>query len=107
MSEPVHVEHPAGSHAPPAAEGHPPATAAAIPELPFTERQIDQFDADDGDAGRALGKMLALFFLYTIVAMSIVAYWTLKTTDARDARNAAATAAEHDAPAEGAAEHAE
>ena len=86
MSEPVQVvEHAAESHAPATAEGHPPATAVAIPELPFTERQIDQFDADDGDAGRAIGKMLALFFLYTVIAMSIVAYWTFRTTDARHA----------------------
>jgi len=58
-----------------AAEGHLPATAA-VPAVPFSERQIEQFDADDGDAGRAIGKMLASFFLYTVIAMSIVAWWT-------------------------------
>jgi hypothetical protein len=110
MSEPVSVvEHAAQSHAPAVAEAHHPATVAAIPELPFTERQIDQFDADDGDAGRAIGKMLALFFLYTVVAMSIVAWWTFRMTDARTARNAAAASPAHAASAttEGAAEHAE
>ena len=101
MSEPGHVvEHAAEGHAPTMTAGHPPATAAAIPELPFTERQIDQFDADDGDAGRAIGKMLALFFLYTVVAMSIVAYWTLRTTDARHAAQPQKSEA-----TEGAAEH--
>jgi hypothetical protein len=60
-----------------AADVHLPAVAPApVAELPFTERQIEQFDADDGDAGRAIGKMLAMFFLYTIIAMSIVAWWT-------------------------------
>ena len=33
---------------------------------PFTEQQIEQFEEDDGDAGRAIGKMLATFFLYTV-----------------------------------------
>jgi hypothetical protein len=60
-----------------AAEGHSPAAAAvAVPAVPFSERQIEQFDTDDGDAGRAIGKMLATFFLYTVIAMSIVAWWT-------------------------------
>ena len=59
------------------AEGHSPATAAVVaPAVPFSERQIEQFDTDDGDAGRAIGKMLATFFLYTVIAMSIVAWWT-------------------------------
>ena len=40
------------------------------------QRQIEQFDADDGDAGRAIGKMLASFFLYTVIVMLIVAWWT-------------------------------
>jgi hypothetical protein len=62
MSEPVHTAE------------HPQPTVAAVP---FNDRQIEQFDADDGDAGRAIGKMLALFFLYTVFAMIGVAWWTL------------------------------
>ena len=62
-----------------AADVHAPSAAAvAVPAVPFSEKQIDQFDADDGDAGRAIGKMLALFFLYTVVVMSGVGYWTLR-----------------------------
>jgi hypothetical protein len=43
---------------------------------PFTDQQVEQFEEDDGDAGKAIGKMLALFFLYTVIAMSGVAWWT-------------------------------
>jgi hypothetical protein len=70
MSEQVQVaEH--------AADVHSPATAVAeVPAVPFSEQQIEQFDTDDGDAGRAIGKMLATFFLYTVIAMSCVAVWT-------------------------------
>ncbi len=57
----------------------PAVAAVAVPAVPFTGQQIDQFDADHGDAGRAIGKMLALFFLYTVVVMSGVGYWTFKT----------------------------
>lgn len=44
--------------------------------VPFSSADLKQFDADDAQAGRAIGKMLSLFFLYTVVAMSIVAYVT-------------------------------
>ncbi len=96
----------AGSHGAATAELHPPSTAAAIPELPFTARQIDQFDDDDRDAGRAIGKMLALFFLYTVIVMSLVAYWTFFRTSAREAAQSAAKHGET-AKAEAAAQEAE
>ena len=38
-----------------------------------------KFDADDVVAGKAIGVMLSLFFLYTMIAMSIVGYWTFRT----------------------------
>jgi len=47
-------------------------------EALFTEAELAQLDADDEDAGRALGKMLSSFFLYTVVAMSLVAWWTYR-----------------------------
>ena len=76
MSEEVQAAEPAADvHLPATATAHPPATAE-VAASPFTERQIDQFDADDGDAGRAIGKMLATFFLYTVIVMSLVAWWT-------------------------------
>lgn len=42
----------------------------------FNQAELEQFDADDTVAGRAIGKMLSWFFLYTIIAMSIAAWWT-------------------------------
>ncbi|HEV8001037.1 MAG TPA: hypothetical protein VGP63_14220 [Planctomycetaceae bacterium] len=66
MSEPIHAPTLAGHDDPPSpGEGGP-----------FSEQQIEQFEEDDGDAGRAIGKMLATFFFYTVIAMSLVAWWT-------------------------------
>ena len=61
-------EHPEG------AEGQ--VTATELPENPFEREELAQFDADDVTAGKAIGVMLSLFFLYTMIAMSIVGYWT-------------------------------
>lgn len=55
-----------------AVDEHP----AAAPENPFDRDDIAQFGADDQAAGRFLGKMLSYFFLYTVFAMSLAAYWT-------------------------------
>ena len=52
------------------------ATATELPENPFEREELAQFDADDVIAGKAIGIMLSLFFLYTMIAMSIVGYWT-------------------------------
>lgn len=56
---------------------HPttPADTAPLDEL-FDREELAQFDRDDVAAGSHIGKMLALFFLYTVIVMSIVAYWT-------------------------------
>ena len=42
----------------------------------FNDKELEQFSSDDTDAGRAIGKMLSFFFLYTIVVMSMAAWWT-------------------------------
>lgn len=42
----------------------------------FTSAEIRQFDADDAEAGRRIGKILATLFIYTVIAMSIVTWWT-------------------------------
>lgn len=49
-------------------------------EETFLPEEIQRFDKDDGDAGRAIGKMLSLFFLYTVIAMSAVAWWTFNAS---------------------------
>lgn len=51
-------------------------TTVANPDNLFTRRELQQFDADDVMAGGTIGKMLALFFLYTVIVMSVVAWWT-------------------------------
>ncbi len=45
-------------------------------ENPFTPEDIVQFDAADAEAGGAIGKMLTLFFFYTVVVMMISGLWT-------------------------------
>jgi hypothetical protein len=48
------------------------------PEELFDRAQLRYFDSEDTHAGAAIGKMLSLFFLYTVLAMSLVAYWTFR-----------------------------
>lgn len=55
-----------------------PATPTESHEL-FTPLEREQFDADDVTAGRAIGKMLSLLFLYTVIVMSLVSWWTFRT----------------------------
>ena len=49
----------------------------------FVNRELTQFDADDSEAGGAIGKMLCFFFLYTVIAMSIVGWWTWSSVAGR------------------------
>jgi len=49
------------------------------PDELFSQSDIKEFDHEDVIAGKAIGKMLSLIFLYTLVAMSIASYWTWKT----------------------------
>jgi len=47
-------------------------------ENPFEETELKQFEADDAEAGRAIGKMLSIFFFYTVIVMTIstiATYW--------------------------------
>jgi hypothetical protein len=54
--------------------------AAIVPENPFNRDDIAQFDADDVAAGKSIGVMLSWFFLYTVVVMSLAAWWTISQT---------------------------
>lgn len=51
-------------------------TAAASDDPLFTPVELEQFEADDVVAGSAIGKMLSILFLYTVLVMSFVGYWT-------------------------------
>jgi hypothetical protein len=57
----------------------------------FTVTEIEQFDADDVTAGRAIGKMLSILFLYTVFAMSLVSWWTFRSIRAHSEAQAPAT----------------
>ena len=54
-------------------------TATQEDEPLFTSTEVQQFEADDVVAGSAIGKMLSLLFLYTVLAMSFVAWWTFSS----------------------------
>ena len=62
---------------PESADTHP---TPAAPDEMFDKTDLRFFDAEDGHAGSVIGKMLALFFLYTVVVMAMVAYWTFSVT---------------------------
>lgn len=47
----------------------------------FSREEIRQFDSDDAEAGRRIGKILTTLFVYTLLAMSVVIWWTLKTVN--------------------------
>jgi len=51
-------------------------TAASSDDPLFTPVELEQFEADDVVAGSAIGKMLSILFLYTVLVMSFVGYWT-------------------------------
>ncbi len=45
----------------------------------FSREELRQFAADDADAGRSIGKILSALFIYTLIAMSVVIWWTFRT----------------------------
>lgn len=61
----AHAEHAAPEH------------TATDAEPLFSNAEIRSFEADDVEAGRAIGKMLATLFIYTLIAMSIATAWTI------------------------------
>ncbi|MEW4527892.1 MAG: hypothetical protein ACF8PG_08310 [Maioricimonas sp. JB045] len=44
----------------------------------FDRSELKQFDADDVEAGRAICKMLSLFFFYTVIVMGLSTYITYR-----------------------------
>jgi hypothetical protein len=51
-------------------------TTQVEPEHPFTAGELSQFDDDDSTAGRAICRMLSLFFFYTVIVMGLSGLWT-------------------------------
>lgn len=45
----------------------------------FSREELRQFVADDADAGRHIGKILASLFIYTLIAMTAATWWTFRT----------------------------
>lgn len=45
----------------------------------FTVAEVEQLSDDDVTAGRAIGKMLSALFLYTVLAMTLVTWWTFRS----------------------------
>ena len=45
----------------------------------FSREELCQFAADDADAGRHIGTILASLFIYTLIAMSVAMWWTFRT----------------------------
>ncbi len=58
--------------------GHDPVPDSALP-IDFDKSERALFDQEDTSAGGNIGKMLALFFVYTIIAMSIAGWWTYRS----------------------------
>ena len=59
--------------------------AATADQPLFTQVEVEQFEADDVQAGAAIGKMLSVLFLYTVLVMSFVAWWTVSSNAAESA----------------------
>jgi hypothetical protein len=49
---------------------------AAESEALFDRDELRQFEEDDREAGANIGKMLSIFFVYTVIVMSFAAYAT-------------------------------
>ena len=43
----------------------------------FSREEIRQFDSDDAEAGRRIGKILTTLFVYTLIAMTVVIWWSI------------------------------
>jgi len=72
---------------------HEPASAASDASL-FTAVEVEQFGADDVQAGGDIGKMLSALFLYTVIAMSIASWWTWSSIREAQAKHSTPAAAD-------------
>jgi len=44
----------------------------------FTREELREFESDDAEAGRRIGKILTTLFVYTLIAMTVVIWWSLQ-----------------------------
>jgi hypothetical protein len=49
---------------------------AVFPGSEFDRHELAEFSADDTEATANIGKMLTIFFFYSLVAMMCVTLWT-------------------------------
>jgi len=68
------------------------ATPQSLQDL-FSVSEVEQFSEDDVTAGRAIGKMLSILFLYTVLAMSLVTWWTFRAVGTGNGAGSAEPAA--------------
>ncbi len=54
--------------------------AESYPGSEFNRRDIAEFTADDTEATANIGKMLTIFFGYSLLAMIVVTLWTVWVT---------------------------
>ncbi len=52
----------------------------APPKDLFDKDEMTYFGSEDRHAGGVIGKMLSLFFFYTVIVMLLVAIWTFLVT---------------------------
>ena len=61
------------------AEAHQTITATLAGSQPvFTDRAWSEFGSEDAYAGQFIGKMLCAFFIYSLIVMAGVWWWTYR-----------------------------
>ena len=79
--------------APVAPHAHP--GASEDDAVDFAREELHQFESDDFEAGSNIGRMLSMFFLYTVFVMGISAYVTYHWVTTASAAPAAEVHEEH------------
>lgn len=54
----------------------PPTDPHAPTDSPLSAEEFAALDREDVEAGKLIGRLLAFFFLYTIVVTILAAWWT-------------------------------
>lgn len=63
-------------------DSHQPAQNDCAPgdeQSLFSREELTQFEADDIQIMSRIGKILSALFVYTVIAMSVAIWWTLRT----------------------------